>query len=208
VSTAQSSAVDSAISAIHSGQPVVLPTDTVYGLCATPYHEEAARRVYRLKGRDEATPTALLCCDLEMLFECVPELRGKAGRIARALLPGPYTLIFPNPGRRFRWLTGTSPTTIGVRVPDLPEPSKSIVRRVGAVMATSANLTGGPDPRRIEEIPGEIASGSAAVIDAGELPGVPSTVLDLSGPEPSVVREGAVPGAEALERIAEALSSA
>jgi L-threonylcarbamoyladenylate synthase len=207
VRTAQSTAADSAIAAIHNGQPIVLPTDTVYGLCASPYHEEAARRVYRLKGRDDAIPTALLCSDLEMLFECVPELRGKAGRIARALLPGPYTLIFPNPGRRFRWLTGSSPTTIGVRVPDLPEPSKSIVGRVGAVMATSANLPGGPDPRRIEHIPPEILSGCAAAIDAGELPGVPSTVLDLTGAEPRVVREGAVPAAGALERIAGALSS-
>jgi L-threonylcarbamoyladenylate synthase len=200
-------AVDAAVTAIQSGQLVVLPTDTVYGLCTGPYREEPARRMYRLKGREETTPTALICSDLEMLFECVPELRGKAGRLARALLPGPYTLVFGNPGRRYRWLTGSFPDTIGVRVPDLPEPARSVLQRAGAVAATSANLTGGPDPRRVEDIPAEIREACEVVLDGGELPGITSTVLDLSGPEPKVAREGAVPAAEALARIEQALSS-
>lgn len=200
--------MDAAVAAIQAGRPVVLPTDTVYGLCASPYREETALRVYRLKGRDESAPTALVCSDLDMLFECVPELRGRSGQLARALLPGRYTLVFPNPARRYRWLTGSSPDTIGVRVPALPEPSKSILDRIGAVMGTSANLAGGPEPRRLEDVPEEIRAGCAAVIDAGELPGVPSTVLDLTGPDPRVLREGAAPVAEALERITHALSSA
>jgi L-threonylcarbamoyladenylate synthase len=205
---APSSAVDQAVAAIHAGRTVILPTDTVYGVCASPYREETALRVYRLKGRDESTPTALLCSDLDMLFECVPELRGKSGRLARALLPGAYTLIFSNPARRYRWLTGSSPETIGVRVPELPEPARAVLDRVGAVMATSANVAGGPDPRRPDEIPREISDGCDCVVDAGELPGVPSTVLDLSGPEPIVLREGAVPADEALAQIARALASA
>jgi L-threonylcarbamoyladenylate synthase len=94
--------VDEAVATIKSGLPVVLPADTVYGLCATPYHESAVRRVYRLKGKPETSPMALVASDLEMLFECVPELRGRAGTIARALLPGPYTLVLANPARRFR----------------------------------------------------------------------------------------------------------
>jgi L-threonylcarbamoyladenylate synthase len=209
VSTAaQGSAIDAAVTAIQAGQPVVLPTDTVYGLCASPYREEVAKRIFRLKGRDESAPTALICSDLDMLFECVPELRGRSGRVARAMLPGPYTLIFPNPARRYRWLTGSSPETIGVRVPELPEPSRTVLDRVGAVIGTSANLTGGPDPRRLEDVPEEIRAGCAAVLDGGELPGIPSTVVDLTGPEPRVHREGVVPAAEALARAAQALSSA
>ena len=203
-----STVVDAAVAAIQAGQIVVLPTDTVYGLCTGPYREAPARRMYRLKGRDEATPTALICGDLEMLFECVPELRGKAGRVARALLPGPYTLVFANPARRYRWLTGSSPDTIGVRVPELPEPTRSVLERVAAVAATSANRSGGPDPRRVEDIPAEIREACEVVLDAGELPGIPSTVLDLSGPAPKVVREGAVSAAEALARVEQALSSA
>jgi L-threonylcarbamoyladenylate synthase len=182
--------------------------DTVYGLCASPYREDAARRVYALKRRPETQPTALVCSDLEMLFECLPELRGRSGIIARALLPGPYTLVFPNPGHRYRWVTGASSDKIGVRVPELEGPVAEVLRQVGAVVATSANLAGGPEPRRPEDVPEEIRAGVAAFIDGGELPGVPSTIVDVTGPEPNVLREGAVPAPEALDHIARALSPA
>jgi L-threonylcarbamoyladenylate synthase len=197
--------VDAAVSAIQSGKPVVLPTDTVYGLCASPYSERYARAVYRLKGREETKPTALMAADLDWLFECVPELRGRPGVIASALLPGPYTLILPNPARRFRWLTGLRPDTIGVRVPAFEGPGAEVLRRVGAIMATSANAAGGPDPRRLEDVPPQIREGAAAVLDGGELPGTASTVIDFTGSEPVVLREGAVPAAEALERAAAVL---
>src|SRR5205823_10240995 len=107
-----------------------------------------------------------------------------------------------NPARRYCWLTGARPETIGVRVPALPEPADAVVSRVGSVMATSANLPGGPDPARLEQVPEEILEGCAAAIDAGELPGIPSTVIDLTGDDPVVLREGAVSAAEALERVA------
>jgi L-threonylcarbamoyladenylate synthase len=198
--------VDQAVEAIRAGSPVVLPTDTVYGLCASPYRPEPVLKMYRLKGRAESDPTALVASDLDMLFECVPELRGRAGTMARAFLPGPFTLILTNPAERFRWLTGSNPKTIGVRVPELTGESGAILGRIGAVAATSANLPGGPDPRTLEEVPAEIREGCAVLVDGGELPGTPSTVLDLTGDEPRVVREGAVPAAEALGRL-EALTS-
>lgn len=198
--------VQAAVDAIRAGKPVILPTDTVYGLCATPYRSEPVERLYRLKGRDWQQPTAIVAADLDMLFECVPELRGRAGVIARALLPGPYTLILPNPARRFRWLAGTTPQAIGVRVPDLPEPAARVLARVGAVAATSANLPGGPDPRRLEDVPEELRAKAAVTLDGGELPGTPSTVIDFTAPEPRVVREGAAPAAEAIERAVAALS--
>jgi L-threonylcarbamoyladenylate synthase len=69
-------------------------------------------------------------------------------------------------------------------------------------MATSANLHGGPDPRRLGDVPEEIREGCGALVDGGELPGVPSTVVDLTDDVPVVLREGAVPAAEALKRIA------
>jgi L-threonylcarbamoyladenylate synthase len=181
---------------------VIVPTDTVYGLAASPYREEHVRRLYRLKGRDESQPTAIVAADVDLLFECVPELRGRSGTIARALLPGPYTLILTNPARRFRWLAGTRPETIGVRVPRVTGPAAEVLARVGALAATSANLPGGPEPRRLDEVAGQLRDGAAAEVDGGELPGTPSTVLDFTGPEPVVVREGAAPAAEALARVA------
>jgi L-threonylcarbamoyladenylate synthase len=200
-------AVEQAVAAINSGQPVLLPTDTVYGLCVSPFGQEPVARLYRLKDRPETIPSALLCSDLERLFECVPELRGEAGGCIRALLPGPYTLILPNPGRRFPWLNGPRPDTIGVRVPVLEGPVREVLEQVGAVTATSANRHGGPDPKRLDDVPQEIRRGCAAEIDGGELPGVPSTVLDLTGSQPGVVREGAVPAAEALALLADATTA-
>jgi L-threonylcarbamoyladenylate synthase len=93
-------------------------------------------------------------------------------------LPGPYTLVVGS---------------VGVRVPDLPPAAADVVRTVGVVAATSANLSGGPEPRRVEDVPEEIRAACGAVIDAGELPGVPSTVIDLTGTEPRVLRRGAGP---------------
>jgi L-threonylcarbamoyladenylate synthase len=198
--------VDAAVAAIRAGQPVVLPTDTVYGLCATPYSEAPVRRLYRLKGRGEEQPTALLARDLDFLLELVPELRGRAATVARALLPGPYTLVLPNPARRFRWLSGTRPETIGIRVPALDGPVREVLEQVGTVAATSANLAGGPDPRRLDDVPEEIRRAAGALVDGGELPGTASTVLDLTEREPRVLRAGAVPAEEALERARAALA--
>ncbi len=201
------SALDDAVTAVRAGKPVVLPFDTVYGLAADPYREDSARRLYKLKGREEAQPSALVAADLDYLLECVPELRGRAASMARLLLPGPLTLVVPNPAGRFRWITGTNPQAIGVRVPRLGGVAADALGRLGAVVATSANHPGGPDPKRLEEVPDEILSGAAAVLDGGELPGRPSTVIDLTGDEPIVLREGAVPADEALGRLASAVRS-
>jgi L-threonylcarbamoyladenylate synthase len=193
---------DEAVVALRAGKLVILPTDTVYGLCADAYREEPVRRLLRLKQRPETMPVALLAADLDAVLDAVPELRGRAAVVARALLPGPYTLVLPNPARRFRWLAGTTPEAIGVRVPDLPEQARAVLERVGLVAATSANLHGGRDPARVEEIPDEIRSAVHAVVDVGPLPGTPSTVVDLTGSEPQVLREGAVAADEARARIA------
>ena len=198
--------IDKAVDAIQRGRPIILPTDTVYGLATTALHAEAVLNLYRLKNRPVTQPTALLAPDLDMLLELVPELRGRAGVIARALLPGPYTLVLPNPARRYSWLTGTNHDAIGVRVPELPEPSASLLGRAGALAATSANRPGEPDPARLDDVPDELKEAVAVVLDGGELAGVPSTVLDFTGHEPRVLREGAASGAEAIERALAAVA--
>jgi tRNA threonylcarbamoyl adenosine modification protein (Sua5/YciO/YrdC/YwlC family) len=185
--------VEEAVEAIGEGRPVVLPTDTVYGLCTTPLAPES---LSRLKGRGADQPIALLASEIDILLELVPEL---PARVVRSLLPGRLTLIFPNPEGRLPLLSPLG--TIGVRVPELRGPARRIVTRAGAVAATSANLHGGPDPRRLDEIPDEISQ-RAVLVDGGELPGVPSTVVDLTGSEPKILREGAVPAADVLARLA------
>jgi L-threonylcarbamoyladenylate synthase len=161
-----------AVVALRAGHAVILPTDTVYGLCVLPGHEDV---LFELKGRDRSKPVALLAADVEALVGTVPDLDRS---LLEKYLPGPYTLVVG---------------TVGVRVPNLPSAAAEVVRAVGVVAATSANLSGGLDPRRVEDVPEEIRAGCAAVVDAGELPGVPSTVIDLTGDEPRVLRRGAGP---------------
>lgn len=163
---------EAAVAALRAGRAVILPTDTVYGVCALPGHENV---LYELKGRDRSKPVALLAADVDALVAAVP---GLDRSVLERYLPGPYTLVFG---------------AVGVRVPHLPPSAVEVVRAVGVVAASSANLSGGPDPRRVEDVPEKIRAACGAIVDAGELPGVPSTVIDLTTGEPRVLRRGAGP---------------
>lgn len=198
------SSVDEVVEDIEAGKLVVIPTDTVYGLACTPHSAGPVHALSVLKGRATGQPIALVVPSAESLLACVPEVRGRAAELVKALLPGPYTLVLPNPLRRYPWLTGDRPDTIGVRVPDVDGLAAEILDATGPIAATSANRHGEKDPRRLQDVPQEILSAVAAAIDGGELPGTPSTVLDLTGTEPVVLREGAVPAHEALARVAAA----
>jgi L-threonylcarbamoyladenylate synthase len=163
---------EAAVAALRAGRAVILPTDTVYGLCALPGHEYV---LYELKGRDPSKPVALLAADVDALVAALPSLDRS---VLDRYLPGAYTLVFGD---------------VGVRVPDLPSAAAEVVREVGVVAATSANASGGPDPRRVEEVPEEIRAACGAIVDVGQLPGVPSTVVDLTSGKPRVLRQGAGP---------------
>ncbi len=192
------------MTAIQAGKLAVIPADTVYGLAAAP-DEQPARRLYEAKGRDARQPTALVASDVALLLERIPELRGRSERIIRALLPGSYTLVLPNPAQRYRWLTGATPDVLGVRVPELAGAARELLDRVGALTATSANLPGGTDPRTLDEVPAEIRDAADALLDGGELTGTPSTVLDFTAAEPRILREGAASAADALRLVARLL---
>jgi len=198
------SEVEAAIAALRGGDLVVLPTDTVYGLACIAESERAAMELYRLKGRAAIQPTAAIFAGIDELLTRAPELPDAARSAVRALLPGPYTLVLPNPGRRYAWLNASRPDALGARVPVLPQPTAEVVRAVGAVVATSANLPGGSNPKRLVDVPERIRDGVRAVVDGGELPGTPSTVIDVTGREPVVLRAGAADPDEALERLAAA----
>lgn len=193
--------VGAAVAALRAGRLVVLPTDTVYGLAADCESEAAALALYAAKGRDAIQPTAVLFASGDVLLERVPELPAHAVEVVRTLLPGPFTLVLENPARRYAWLNPQRPDAIGLRVPAVTGAARAVLGAVGAVVATSANLPGGVDPRRVEDVPPEIAAAVDVVVDGGELPGIPSTVVDLTGPAPRVLREGAVAAAEVLERL-------
>jgi L-threonylcarbamoyladenylate synthase len=186
---------------ITSGGIVLFPSDTVYGLATDPRSEAGVDRLYALKGRSQDRPAAVMFFRLELALAALPELGARTQRALERLLPGAVTLVLPNRARRFPLACGPEPERLGLRVPDLPLLAE--VER--PVLQSSANPSGGADARRIEDVDGRIRAGVDLVVDGGELPGTPSTVVDLSDYEQSgnfeVVREGAVPG----ERVTAAL---
>jgi L-threonylcarbamoyladenylate synthase len=192
--------VGAAVAAIREGKLAIVPTDTVYGLATSPHEQEFTRRLYAAKGRDELQPTALVASSVDVLMELLPEFDSRLA----ALFPGPYTLVVPNPARRFLWLTGGG-ESIGVRVPLVKGIARDVLTGANALVATSANLPGGPDPTAVEEVPGELRRAADAIVDAGPLPGIPSTVIEVTGPEPFVLREGAVSADDALRAVASVL---
>ena len=175
----------------------VIPTDTVYGLVCNPDSETAVRRVYELKRRPPLKPAAVMFFALESALDVLTELGPRTRAALQALLPGPVTLLLPNPERRFPLacdLSRERPAPLGLRVPAFDSPSAVLhAIRVPAAQS-SANLSGAPDPRRLTDVPVELRDGADLVLEGGELPGTASTVIDLSGYEQSgrwrIVREG------------------
>ncbi len=187
---------------IASGGVALFPADTVYGLACDPESESAVERLYEIKGRPPERPAAVMFFQLGDALAALPDLGPRTRAALERLLPGPVTLLLPNPERRFPLACGPAPERLGLRVPDLP--LLASVRR--PVMQSSANRSGGEDARRLEEVDAGIRAAVDLELDGGELPGTPSTVIDLSGYEQAgeftVLRQGAL----GVVAVAEALS--
>ncbi|HYM44691.1 MAG TPA: Sua5/YciO/YrdC/YwlC family protein [Solirubrobacteraceae bacterium] len=181
----------------------VFPSDTVYGLGCDPGSEAAVGRLYALKGRPPARPAAVMFFALEPVLRALPELQARERAALRALLPGLLTLLLPNRRRRFALACGPDPTTLGLRVPLLGADLAALGALEVPLLQSSANISGEPAARRLADVPQRLRAGADLVLDAGELPGLASTVLDLREYERSgqwrIVREGPVGRAE-LER--------
>jgi L-threonylcarbamoyladenylate synthase len=179
------------------GGVAVLPTDTVYGVCCDPNDAQAAKRLYALKGRPAARPAAVMFFALEPALEMLGELHHDESAALQALLPGPVTLLLANPAARFAPACRTDPATLGLRVPRLPERLRALGSLSRPVMQTSANMSGEPDARTLADVPQTMREGAELVLDGGELPGRPSTVIDLRDFAEHrrwhVLREGALP---------------
>ncbi|HEV7460080.1 MAG TPA: Sua5/YciO/YrdC/YwlC family protein [Solirubrobacteraceae bacterium] len=183
----------------------VFPADTVYGLACEPDAPDAVERLYRLKGRPPGKPAAVMFFDRELALAALPELGERTRAALQALLPDALTVLLPNPAARFPLACGPDAGTLGLRVPRLDGALAPLADVRWPVLQSSANHAGGPDPRRLDDVPEDIRRDVDLVLDGGELPGTPSTVLDLRSfelrGEWSVVREGAVAAAELAGRL-------
>ena len=196
-----SAAVDDAVRALEQGGVAIVATDTVYGLVALPSAPAAVARIYELKARPAGMPLALLAADVEALLGALPDLDTDARRAIEDLLPGPYTLVVRASGALAAALGDASAQTLGVRVPVLPPAAHEVISQTGPVASTSANLHGAPDAAQLAEITDALRERVSTIVDAGALPGTPSTVVDISGPEQRVLREGAVPATQVLAAL-------
>jgi L-threonylcarbamoyladenylate synthase len=178
------------------GGVALFPADTVYGLACEPEADDAIARLYRLKGRVPDKPAAVMFFSIDLALAALPEL-GRRTRVALdALLPGAVTVLLPNHRRRFPLACGPDPTTLGLRVPLLSPALEALGQVRWPVLQSSANVSGGSEARRLQDVPEHIRRGVDLVLDGGELPGTPSTVVDLREYEDEgtwrIVRPGAV----------------
>jgi len=160
---------------IARGGVAVFPADTVYGLACDPTSREAIARLYALKGRPTDKPAAVMFFTLERALAALPELGPRTRSALEAILPGAVTLLLANPLARYPLACGHDPWTLGLRVP-----APGVLADVALpVMQSSANRSGGADPRSLDEVDAALREGADLVVDDGALPGTPSTVVDL-----------------------------
>ncbi|MGD9736946.1 MAG: L-threonylcarbamoyladenylate synthase [Solirubrobacterales bacterium] len=186
---------------IAAGGVAVFPSDGVYGLACDPLDAAAISRIHALKGRDDGKSSAVMYFSPLAFRELVSGLGPRTAAAASALLPGPVTLVVANPEHRYPLACRQDLDRLGVRLIAGP-----LAGAMCPVFQTSANLSGEPAPRLLAGVPEPIRAGAELVIDGGELPGMPSTVVDVaaieSGGEWRVLREGAISRGDLLAALA------
>lgn len=190
---------------IAAGGVIVLPTDTLYGLAADPWNATAVERLFQIKQRPAEKPIPLLISDREMLRRVVLEVTPEAERLMDAFWPGPLTLIFKGTALPERLTAGTG--TIAIRLPDSPFLIRLITAMGRPITATSANRSGGADLHSAQAILAVLGGAVDLIIDGGLRAGFPSTLVDVAGPVPTLVRPGAIPASSLSPYISSSSAS-
>jgi L-threonylcarbamoyladenylate synthase len=186
---------------VAGGGVAVFPSDGLYGLACDPLDAGAIARIHRLKGRDDGKPSAVMYFSPLAIRELVSGLGPRTKAAVSALLPGPVTLVLANPQRRYPLACRQDPERLGIRLIGGP-----LAGTMCPVFQTSANLSGEPAPARFEDVPDSIRAGADLAIDGGELPGLPSTVVDLAAIEDDgtwrILRDGALSPGDLASKLA------
>ncbi|MFH9352162.1 L-threonylcarbamoyladenylate synthase [Kitasatospora sp. NPDC017646] len=189
-----------ACAALRRGELVVLPTDTVYGVGADAFDPEAVARLLRAKGRGRNMPSPVLVGSPGDLDDLVDGLPRRASELMAAFWPGGLTLVARHKPS-ITWDLGDTGGTVAVRMPDHPV-ALELLRRTGPLAVSSANLTGKPSPQDCRAAQDMLGGAAAVYLDAGPTPAaVPSSIVDLTGPVPVLVRAGAI-STERLREVA------
>jgi L-threonylcarbamoyladenylate synthase len=193
ISTTERDAIDKACQVLKGGGLVAFPTDTVYGLGADAFLPSAVEKIYEVKGRRLTKAIPLLIGNAESLHIVAEHIPDVAWALADRFWPGALTLVLYRKPEVPLLVTGGG-ATVAVRVPDHSFALELIHAAGGVVAATSANLSGHPDPTTASEVMGYLESRIELIVDGGRCPGgIPSTVIDLTKTPPEVVRLGPMP---------------
>jgi tRNA threonylcarbamoyl adenosine modification protein (Sua5/YciO/YrdC/YwlC family) len=174
---------------------IAYPTDTLFGLGCLASRKKAVDRIREIKRRDAKKPMSLLCADMEMLCRYTRHLDTPTFRILKHMFPGPYTALLPANREVPAYLEskGKHVSVVGLRIPDHPF-CLELAKLLGEpIITTSANLSGEPALNTAWEIEQELGHALDMVVDCGEPLGLGSTIVDFTGDEPALVREGAGP---------------
>ena len=186
---------------VSSGGVAVFPSDGLYGLACDPLDAGAIARIHRLKGRDDGKPSAVMYFSPLAIRELVSGLGPRTKAAVSALMPGPVTLVVANPLQRYPLACRQDPERLGIRLIGGP-----LAGTMCPVFQTSANLSGEPAPSRFEAVPASIREGADLSIDGGELPGLPSTVVDIVAIEDDgswrILRDGALSPGDLASKLA------
>jgi L-threonylcarbamoyladenylate synthase len=186
---------------VSAGGVAVFPSDGLYGLACDPLDAGAIAKIHRLKGRDDGKPSAVMYFSPLAMRELVAGLGPRTKAAVSALLPGPATLVVANPQRRYPLACRADRERLGIRLIVGP-----LAGTMSPVFQTSANLSGEPAPARFGDVPVSIRDGADLAIDAGELPGLPSTVVDISSIEEDgtwrILRDGALSPGDLASKLA------
>jgi len=189
-----------AVELLRAGGLVALPTETVYGLGADASNEVAVRRIFAAKGRPSTHPLIVHVADAQAARAWVRAFPDAAQRLASAFWPGPLTLVLPRSALASDAVTGGQ-DTVALRVPAHPLAHRLLVAFGGGIAAPSANRFGGVSPTTAEHVLAELGDEVDLILDGGPCAvGVESTIVDLTGPAPRLLRPGGVPREE-LERV-------
>jgi len=184
--------------ALLGGAVAAYPTETFYALGAAAFSKRGVERIYRLKGRDASKPLSVIASDLDMVAEIVAPLPAAFAALAAEFWPGPLTLVLPAAAGLPEFLVGPG-RTIAVRIPPLSWLRSLVAELAEPLTATSANLAGQKELSDPAEVAALVTGKVEWLLDGGRTPGgLPSTIVDITGEVPRVLREGAIPTASIL----------
>lgn len=191
--------IDAAQAALEAGELAVLPTDTVYGLAADAFSPDAVQRLLDAKGRTRQKPPPVLVGAPTTLEALATEVPGWLRSMIGELWPGPLTIVCRQQPS-LTWDLGETHHTVAVRMPDHPV-ALGLLKQTGPLAVSSANLTGQPAATSVDDAERMLADAVSVYLDGGESPGgTASTILDVTGTTPRILREGPI-GLDVLHRF-------